>query len=141
MISATFRLDTDSIKQIALFESITHAQVSDCLEMEDKLVFIVGEGNIGRAIGKSGSNVKLLEKKFNKRVEIIEFNNDPVKFVANILRPIEVKSSEIKGDDSASYLNIVISGNRAMFPSKKVKKAKILLKKYFPQIEGVTITV
>ncbi|VVB76500.1 NusA-like KH domain protein [Candidatus Tiddalikarchaeum anstoanum] len=140
MISATFKLDTDAIKQIAFFESITHAKVSDCAEIEDKLLFIVGEGNIGKAIGKNGSNVKLLEQKFNKKVEIIEFNNDPAKFVANILRPVEVKSSEIVTNGSSNVLNVIINCTRAMFPSKKVKKAKLLLKKYFPQIGEVTIT-
>lgn len=141
MTEVTFRLDTDTIKQIALFESVTKAQVSDCFPFEDKLLFIVAEGDIGKAIGKAGSNVKLLEQKFNKRLEIIEFNKDPIRFVANILKPVTIKSSELVPKEVGNVLNISINSNRVTFPSKKVKKAKILLKKYFPQIAGVNITV
>lgn len=134
-----FKLDTETIQQIALFESITGAKVSDCLLNGDRIIFIVAEGNIGKAIGKGGVNIKKFEKRFNKKIEIIEFNKDPIKFAKNILRPIKIKSSELVNQGTS--LNINIMSIQRVFPSKKVKKAKTLLMKYFPDIKVVNITI
>ena len=46
------KYDINLMKFISLFESITKTDVKDCFEIGGKLVFIVKEGNIGRALGK-----------------------------------------------------------------------------------------
>lgn len=74
----TFSMET--IGYINLFEKATNARVKDCLIEEGKLIFIVDQGEIGKAVGKNGANVKYLQEKLKKQIKVIEFNNDPVRF-------------------------------------------------------------
>ncbi|MBN1923963.1 MAG: NusA-like transcription termination signal-binding factor [Nanoarchaeota archaeon] len=137
MAEVRIKLDTSTIQKIALFESITRANLKDCFESDDDLVFIVSPGDFGKAIGKGGANIRALEKKFNKKIILIEFNPDPEKFATNLFKPIPVKSAELEGNT----MNLVIKSSLRAFPSKKVKKTKMLLKKYFPAIEEVIVKV
>jgi N utilization substance protein A len=79
------------MKFISLFESLTKAEVKDCFEMGERLVFIVKEGNIGKALGKGGNNVRRLEEMLNKKLRIIEFNNDLLQFIQNVVYPLKAK--------------------------------------------------
>lgn len=137
MTDIRIKLDTSTIKKIALFESITKAKLIDCFDYEGETLFIVDGNDFGKAIGKKGANVKLLEKKFKSKVILVEFNKDPEKFAENILKPIPVKNINIDN----TTMNIVILTNQRAFPSKKVKKTKFLLKKYFPNVEEVIVRV
>ncbi|MBT3984886.1 NusA-like transcription termination signal-binding factor [archaeon] len=91
--------DQKTIGFINVFERSTRAQVKDCFEEEDSLVFVVQPGQIGFAIGKKGANVKKLNLMFKRKIKIIEFNPSPKHFLLNLLYPIkveiEVKEEEI----------------------------------------------
>ena len=87
-----------------MVSSLPGAGVKDCIE-HDKLIFIINETDIGKAIGKKGVNIRCLEQMFNKKIKMVEFSNDEVQFVKNYLYPLEV--SEIRRDDDT----LVIVGN------------------------------
>ena len=55
----------EEINHINLFEKITKARVKDCF-LNDIIVFIVEEGDLGKAIGKKGFN-KLFSETAEKR--------------------------------------------------------------------------
>jgi len=82
------KYDSNLIKLIALFESETGAKVKDCIA-DGMLIFIMEEAEMGKAIGRNGSNVKKMEKKLNKKIKIVEFNSDALRFIRNLLYPIE----------------------------------------------------
>ncbi len=137
MTESRIRLDTNTIQKMALFESITKASLRDCIESDDEVIFVVGPGNYRKALGKNGSNAKALQRRFNKNVWFVEFSSNPVQFARNMLKPIPIKSVEFDN----KLLNITIKANQRAFPSKKVKKVKMLLKRYFPTIEKVSVKV
>jgi len=92
------KYDINLMKFISLFEGITRAAVKDCFELGERLVFIVKEGNIGKALGKGGSNIKRLERMLKKKLRIIEFNDDLHQFIQNVVYPSKVKDiSEEEG--------------------------------------------
>jgi len=125
------KLNTDSMAYIAFFESSTGAHVRDCLVEDDKVTFVVEEGHAGLAIGKNGINVKKLQIAITKQVEILEFSLDPVKFVANIFRPLDIKGGYIsERSDGIKVLHIIAPKNR-MLAKVKIRKAKSLVPKYF----------
>jgi N utilization substance protein A len=104
----SIKLDTDSMRFVALFENITGAIVKDCIVSVNKVVFIVKEGQAGLAIGRAGSNVISLQNKLRKRIEIIEFSSDPLKFAANLFHPAELSKSYVSENSSGKkilYLN------------------------------------
>jgi len=90
-------LDKDKIQKINLFENLTNAKVKEFFE-DEKLVFIVENGDIGKAIGKQGKNIKMVENLMKKRLKIIEFNQDPLKFVKNFIYPVKPETIELNND-------------------------------------------
>lgn len=82
------KYDSNLIKLIALFESETGAKVKDCIA-NGRLIFIMEGAEMGKAIGRNGSNVKKMERKLNKKIKLVEFNNDVLQFIRNLLYPIE----------------------------------------------------
>ncbi len=87
------KLDTDSMRFVALFESVTGTVVKDCIISANKIVFVVKEGQAGLAIGKAGANIISLQDKLKRRVEVVEYSEDPVKFASNIFQPAELSKS------------------------------------------------
>ena len=84
---------------MSLFEKITHTHIKRMFtDKRGQLVFIVEEGEAGKAIGKSGMNVRKLQRLFKKRIKVIEFNQDPKEFIKNCIAPLEVDSMSMTDD-------------------------------------------
>ncbi len=76
--------DRETIGYIQLFEARTGARVKDCLEAEDKLVFLVSPGDIPKAVGPGGVLVDRLKGMLKKEIQVVEFADDPETLVRNI---------------------------------------------------------
>ncbi|MBI4393605.1 MAG: NusA-like transcription termination signal-binding factor [Euryarchaeota archaeon] len=85
----------ESMRLIAAFQSMTQSSVRDCVDEPDRLVFVVDETDIGRAIGKGGAHLERVKNYFKRDVEIIAYNPDPATFVGNIFRRHDVQKVEI----------------------------------------------
>jgi N utilization substance protein A len=84
--------DEDTLKKMALFENITHSKVKDFYDdpVQGRLVFIVLPGELWKALGKGSVNVKKLEQTFNRKIKIVEYNEDLVTFIKNIAHPLKI---------------------------------------------------
>src|SRR5437762_12092878 len=82
--------DEQTIKYVALFQDLTRTTVVDCVDATDKLIFVVTEGDIGKAIGKKGENIAKLKRLMNKDIHAVEDSNEPDRGVANVLRNRDV---------------------------------------------------
>ncbi len=93
----TLKITTDEMRQIAFFEGMTGAHVKDCVINEEGglITYVVKEGEMGMAIGKSGSNVRRAEHLVGKAIEVVEYSETPEKFIKNLLVPARVKSVSI----------------------------------------------
>ena len=92
------KIDKDTIQNINLFENITKAKVKNYFINNDVLNFIVDNTEMGKAIGKNAINIKRLTSLFKKKIRIIEFNNNPIIFLKNLIYPL--KPQEINLNDS-----------------------------------------
>ena len=93
------KYSADVMKFISMFETLTRAKVKDCLLVDETIFFIVQPGQIGKAIGKKGANIKRLKSLMkNKEFRIVEFNPGITQFVENLFYPIQIKSIEQKED-------------------------------------------
>ncbi|WP_456418586.1 NusA-like transcription termination signal-binding factor [Methanocaldococcus infernus] len=128
------RLTTDEIMKIGLFEKISNVPVLDCVATEDRLAFIVKEGDAGAAIGKGGEHVKTAEEKFGKKVDIIEYSDDWRKFIRNIFAPLQLEDVWIKrvGKDVIAYIRINPRIRRAIYgeKGKNLERALNILKRH-----------
>jgi N utilization substance protein A len=95
------KLSTEGIRYIALFESLTGARARDCYEdlENNRLLFVVRNGDMGLAIGKGGDHINRVKKAIGKHVEIVEHSDDPAEFVKNAFHPISVKNVNIAVND------------------------------------------
>jgi N utilization substance protein A len=84
--------DTDVLKLMALFENMTHSKLKDCFFDREKLVFLVDQGELGKALGKNKMNVMKLEKMLNRKIKIVEFNPSRIEFIRNYLIPLRILS-------------------------------------------------
>jgi len=87
------KLGTDSIRNIAAFESVTKVHAHDCLITEDCVYFLVDPGMVGLAIGKNGATIKELRKVLGKTVRVFGHYESPELFVRNAFH--NVKSVEM----------------------------------------------
>jgi len=125
------RYDSELIKLITLFESMTGAGVKDCIA-DDNLIFIVEENEMGKAIGRGGVNIKKLESALKKRIKVVEFSSDVLQFVRNLVYPAEV--AEIKNEGNTITINGKDSNTRAMIIGRNhqnLKQLNDIAKRYF----------
>lgn len=102
------KYDIRLIGYINTFENVTKTNIKDCfISNKDQIIFIVDENQAGKAIGKNGLNTKKLEWLLKKKIKVIEFNKDIIKFTKNFLSQtkfedisIENKDMQIKVKDS-----------------------------------------
>ncbi len=118
------------IDYINLFENITKTRVKDCFFDRD-IIFIVHEGDAARAIGKNGVNIKRLGNMTKRRIKVIEFSNDAVHFVSNIIQPLDAR---VRMENSCILIEPRDSISKAKLLGKdrqNLKRLKNILSRYF----------
>jgi N utilization substance protein A len=145
-MSSGIRLTTTEMRYIALFESITSATVRDCIvdDEQNRIIFVVKEGDIGAAIGKGGKNIHMLERMTGKKHEIIEHSTSPQQFIKNALKPAHVNEIRItERPDGKSIAVVSVSprdkGVAIGKNGRNAERIRLLAKRYF-QIQNVSIT-
>jgi N utilization substance protein A len=109
----------------------------------DRVIFIVHKGHMGLAIGKGGSTIKQLQNVVAKKVELVEYSDDPCKFISNILNSElinEIKINE-RIDGTKQAVVIVDAKKKGVVVGREgrnAEKARIIAKRYF-QISNVLI--
>ena len=129
------KLDSDALGLSSVVERVTHVKVKDCFKDDEgeTLYFIVGVGEVGKAIGKGGVNIRQLQMEFNKRVRIIEHSEDVVLFVRNVIYPLVVEEiveqgSELIIKDSNKKTKSLLIGR----DSKNLRVISRAVKRFFP---------
>lgn len=93
----SFVISAEDMARMQLIEKMTHAKVKDCIdEGPDKMVIIVQPGELFKALGKNASNVKTMQDKFNKKIRIVEYSEDPVVFLGNLCKPNKIQSIAVE---------------------------------------------
>ena len=104
--------DEQTIKYVALFQDTTRTTVVDCLDAGDKLIFVVKEGEIGKAIGKKGENISKLKRLMNKDIHVVEYSDQPDKFVANVFRNYDVKNVQIEQRGDIAHATVTVDSSK-----------------------------
>ncbi len=123
------KLDSDTLSAMRVFSEITNVTPRDCMVNDDKLIFVVNQGQAGLAIGKNGVKMKVLHDMLKKDIMVIEYADDPIKLLENIIRPNKLLSGYLtngQGDDKK--INVDIEGKVSSY---KIKLIKLLMQRYF----------
>lgn len=132
------KLTTDQMRMMSLFQNVTGATARDCVEDEkqNRIIFVVNAGKMGLAIGKGGSHIKSLQNIIKKNIELVEYDDDPTKFLKNMLNSkliSEVKLNE-RQDGSMQAIVLVDPRKKGIVVGREgrnAEKARLLAKRYF----------
>lgn len=134
------KYDTDLIRQINLFEKITGTQVKEFLTFKDKPTYMVQPGQLTKALGKNKANLLKLEKLFQRPIRIIEFNEDMLNFIINLIAPLKV----VKITEEEDIVTIVgpdtkTKGLMIGSKAKNLRETEEIVKKYFSELKEIKV--
>lgn len=128
------KLSTGEIRYIALFESTTGAGIKDCIVEDDRIIYVVKTGEMGAAIGKNGDHINRVKKLVDKHVELVEYSNDPEKFINNVIGSASVKSVNMVSKQNKRLAYVEVSDNDKGLAigreGKNIEKVKVLMKRH-----------
>ena len=107
-MSAEIVLTEDTLRYISLFEAITKANVKDCMDTEDKLVFVVDKGQGNIAVGKKGEHVIMLKEKTGKNIQVVEYSEVPEQFVMNVFHIYGPQKVEIEQRGNITHATVTV---------------------------------
>ena|SRR3989344_5765910 len=123
-----------------IFESISGIALKDCLmDLNNELVFIVDEENIGRAIGRNGSTASRISAALNRKIKILAFSPDIREFVRNAIHPVRPK--QIDDNDGVITISAEDAKSRGLLigrNSRNLKNTEQLIRRFF-SIKGIKV--
>lgn len=142
------KLNTETLRYIAALENASGTEVKDCIVNEDTVIYVVNQGQLGKAVGKNGVRVKTIGAALGKKVRVVEFSDDPVKFVGNMLSTLTVKNiflEEVTSKETSEPKKCIVieadfktRGSILGKGGKKVQLLRDLLKRHH-NIEDVVV--
>jgi N utilization substance protein A len=139
------KLTSDELRLMSLFQSITSATARDCIvdEKMDRVIFVVNKGQMGLAIGKGGSTIKQLQNVVARKIELVEYSDEPAEFIRNMLNADMVNDVRIsdRGDGTKQAVVTVDQRKKGAVVGREgrnAEKARLLAKRYF-QITNLQI--
>ena len=132
--------DTDLLRIIKVFEDTTRVPVKDCFYFNDKLLFVVNQGFLFKALGKNGVNAIKLESLLNRKIKIVEFNPVLQTFIYNLVYPLQLtKIVEEDGVVTIEGKDTKTKGLLIGYHAKNLRFYESVVKKYFPHIKELRV--
>ena len=137
-MTQSIKLTSDQMRLLSLFQNVTGATARDCVEDEkqNRVIFVVNSGKMGLAIGKGGSHIKTLQNIVKKNVELVEYYDEPEKFLQNMLNAklvSEVKLNK-RADGTLQAIVMVDPRKKGIVVGREgrnAEKARLLARRYF----------
>lgn len=123
------KLTNEESKLLLFFQQVTGAAARDCVADGERVVFVVANGEMGKAIGRGGGNIEKLERLLKKRVQLVEHSDDPQQFLEGILS----KKISLKLEKNCATIDAQREDRGKIIGKggEKIKLAKQLLKRHF----------
>ena len=107
--SSNIKLTMEEINLMALFGDLTGAQVKDCIvdHEGDRIIFVVGAGQLGIAIGRRGATIKRARRILKRAIDVVEDADTPEEFIRNALAPAQIKAVKVQEHPQGRRIAIV----------------------------------
>ena len=138
------RITVDELRYLSVFQNFTEAVAYRCIVDNEgnRLIFLVNKGDLGKAIGRSGKNVRMLSKILNKNIEIVEYSDDVDGMIRNLFSGVKILSIDIitRGDEKIAIIKVPEEdkGKAIGRQGRNIKRARLVLSKLF-NISKITI--
>ncbi len=113
---------------------------------ENRLIFVVERGDLGRAVGRGGRKLKTMKKllrgDLDKNIEVVEFDDTPEGFIQKLLSPARVPVIRItKQNNETIAIAYVVEQDKSVAIGKngrRIKRARLLAKRWY-DIDNIKI--
>jgi len=131
------RITVEEFKYMSIFSEVTGATVYRCLidGESGRLYFLVKRGELGKAIGRNGRNVKILSEIFKRPIEVFEYSEDLTEMVKNLFPGVEILSVDVteRGEDKIVVVSVKEEdkGKAIGRDGRNAKRARLILGRLF----------
>ena len=115
---------------------LTKSTALDCVidDRFERVIYVIQQGDMGLAIGKKGENIKRLQNVLGKRIEMVEYDEAPDTFIANIFKPAEVAGIERTPENGPIHVLLKKKNDLGIAIGKggcNIVKARVLCRRFF----------
>ncbi len=115
---------------------LTKSTALDCVidDRFERVIYVIRQGDMGLAIGKKGENIRRLQNVLGKRIEMVEYDEAPDTFIANIFKPAEVAGIERTPENGPVHVLLKKKNDLGIAIGKggcNIEKARVLCRRFF----------
>lgn len=132
------KYDQNTMQLMSMFEQMTGSKLRDCFNVDDLQVFVVEKGQIGRAVGRAGANVKKLAQALKSKIKIIEHSEDLGQFVSNTVHPIKPARVEVDAENKIATIvppDLLSRGLLIGRQAIKLRETEKIVQRFFDLVE------
>ncbi len=123
------KLTMDDLLLMSALEKITGVTAKDCLVEGQLVSFLIHEKDMGKAIGKKAVNVKTLQERLNKRIELLPLCEKPEEVFAKSLE-VDYATAR-KTNDKIIVMLDAQNKAKAFKNNSRIKRVKEIIKRNF----------
>ena len=136
------KLNQETLGLSSLMERLTRVRVKDCFidNNNNTIYFIVATGEMGKALGKGGMNIKKIQTELGKTIKVIEHRNEVCAFIRNIIYPLKVE--KIIQEEGVILIKDSQKKIRSMLIGRNGKNLEIInraVQRFFNVVVKVTV--
>ena len=105
---ADILISNQEMQYINMASKITNTHIMDCLNFDDRIIFIVQKGQLGAALGVKAKNLEKLRNIFKKTIKFVEFDSDKERFINNLCKPYKINNITLEGEDDSVVAKIEV---------------------------------
>jgi N utilization substance protein A len=102
-------LSNQDMQFINMASNITKTHIMDCINLEDRIIFIVQKGQLGAAIGIKAKNLERLRSLFKKMIKFVEFDENKETFIINLFKPYKITNITLEGEDDSVVAKVEVN--------------------------------
>jgi N utilization substance protein A len=135
------KFDVELLGLMKLFEDLTRARVKDCFYNREKLVFVVEPGELMKALGRDRGNVQRLEERLKRQIKIIEYSEDMLTFIRNMMHPLRMLDISYDGEGVVTIKGTDTKTKGLMIGARaqNLRNYEEIARKYFDELKEIRV--
>ena len=131
------KITLEELRYLSIFQDLTDALPYRCIidEEGNRLIFLVKPEDVGKAIGRRGSKIRILSEIFKKNVEVVPFSDDLETMIKNLFPGVKIENITIneRGDEKVVVLRVAEEdkGRAIGREGRNIKRARLVLRRLF----------
>jgi len=131
------KITLEELRYLSIFQDLTDALPYRCIidEEGNRLIFLVKPEDVGKAIGRRGSKIKVLSGIFKKNVEVVAYSDELEEMIKNLFPGVKILDVSINERDGRKIIVLKVAeedkGRAIGREGRNIKRARLVLKKLF----------